>query len=257
MLYAYIGTAAVIAILVGSITLCVIWLSRKISTGIREKTVDILSTYDVLLEKRSRELALLEEAILQKSGSAAESSAQVSAAASSTGADASVVNIAERLASVSYRESAVSQTYRKIRDTFHYDRRLVLAGFPEELLVVQPGPATTLLADLPYDTVFRLSVLDSADQLSVLEETLSGESLRLLKEFCGKHATFRIIEFYDYLQAMASLEPQRPRFRVSPGYRGDVPDGLELFVDPDICEGFQIEVAGSIYDYCVKGRELS
>ena len=258
MLYAYIGTAAVIAILVGSVTLCVIWLSKKISTGIREKTVDVLSAYDVLLEKRSRELAQLEEAIRQKSLSAPETiPVQKSADPSGTMADTALVNAAERLAAASYRESTVGQTYRKIRNTFQYDPRQILAQIPEAAQALQPGPATRLLAELSYNTVYRLSTLAGEDQLQLLEETLEGDSLQLLKEYCGRNAQFRIIEFYDYLQAAAALEPQRPRLRVAPGYRGSVPEGMELVTDPDICEGFQIEVAGSIYDYCIKGRELS
>lgn len=37
----------------------------------------------------------------------------------------------------------------------------------------------------------------------------------------------------------------------------EYPDGVEVIVDPDICEGFQIEFNNTLYDYCIKGRELS
>ena len=133
----------------------------------------------------------------------------------------------------------------------------MLAQIPEAARAVRPGPATKLLEELSYDTVFRLSTLAGEDQRTVLEESLSGDALELLKDYCGSHAQFQSIAFYDHLQALAALEPQRPRLWVSPGYRGAVPEGMELIEDPDICEGFQIEAAGSIYDYCVKGRELS
>jgi len=259
LLYAYIGTAVVIVILVGSVTTCVVWLSKKVSAGIREKTVDVISAYDVLLEKRSRELAQLEEAIRLKAAEA-ENQTQPAAVKFRPENDllgSALVNAAERFASASYREAAVGETYRKIRDAFQYDPQQVLAQISQSAEAMAGGPATRLLEELHYDTVYRLSTLAGEDQQRLLEEALEGDALQLLTDYCAQNSSFRIIDFYDYLQSAAALEPQRPRLRVSPVYRGSVPEGVELVVDPDICEGFQIEVMGAVYDYCIKGRELS
>ena len=181
MLYAYIGTAVVIVILVGSVTTCVVWLSKKVSAGIREKTVDVISAYDVLLEKRSRELAQLEEAIRLKAAEA-ENQTQPAAVKFRPENDLSgsaLVNAAERFASASYRETAVGETYRKIRDAFQYDPQQVLAQISQSAEAMAGGPATRLLEELHYDTVYRLSTLAGEDQQRLLEEALEGDALQI------------------------------------------------------------------------------
>lgn len=254
MLYAYIGAAAVIGLLICFVTLCIIWLSKRVSAGIRNKTVDMISAYDVLLEKRSRELAALEEQIRQKEEqkdqdiqSRQEQPAEVNSAALSS---------AQRIAMASYRESAVGQTYRKIRMAFSMDPERALHRIVGKNTLPPEGPATRLLRSLEYATVYSLSTLSEEQQYQLLQSTLDREALELLDAFCKTSTHFGAIAFYDYLQAVADMEPQRPCLRVPVGYTGPRPAGAKIVEDQDICEGFQIEVNNQLYDYCIKGREL-
>lgn len=259
MLYAYVGAAAVVGLLIGFVLLCVIWISKKVSAGIRAKTIDLVSAYDDLLESRSRELAEMEEKIrqYQNTSKANESSAVTVQEGECVTPSSSLLNAAERIGAAAYRDATVGMTYQKIKGAFQVEPEEILKQLQGETGGNAAGPATLLLAQLPYDTVYQLSTLSGERQCQILQESLNDGGLALLNDYQATHRTFSAIGFYDYLQAVAAMEPQPPRLRVSPLDKRAYPDGVEVIVDPDICEGFQIEFNNTLYDYCIKGRELS
>lgn len=258
MLYAYIGAAVVVGLLIGFVLLCVIWISRKVSDGIRIKTIDLVSGYDSLLEKRSRELAEIEERISQQTSSTEDRpAAEPSQAPVCTVSGGSILNAAERIGTAVYRDTTVGQTYQKIKGAFHLEPTATLQSLQKAAGPQAAGAATLLLSELPYDTVYQLSMLPGDEQSNILRESLSGSALSLLNDYQAAHEAFSAIAFYDHLRALAAMEPQPPRLRVSPLDRGTYPDSIEVIIDPDICEGFQIEFNNTLYDYCIKGRELS
>lgn len=259
MLYAYIGAAVVVGLLIGFVLLCVIWISRKVSEGIRIKTVDLISAYDSLLEVRSGELAEIEEKISQYQADATTNGPAVepSQAPAYTVSGGSILNAAERIGSAVYRDTSIGQTYQKIKDAFRLEPMAMLQSLQGASGTQSAGAATILLSELPYNTVYQLSVLPQDEQIRILRESLSGSALSILNDYQAAHETFSAIAFYDHLRAVAAMEPQQPRLRVSPSDKGTYPDDIEVIVDPDICEGFQIEFNNTLYDYCIKGRELS
>lgn len=259
MLYAYIGAAAVVGLLIGFVLLCVVWISRKVSDGIRMRTIDLISAYDTLIEIRSRELAEAEEKIKQcRNGlEAAEPVAVPSQSSECAAPSGFILNAAERIGAAGYRDAAIGGTYQKIKNAFRTDPTEVLQSLQKAVEKQTAGPATTLLSVLPYDTVFRLSTLPGEEQSQILQESLSDDGLALFHNYQAVHKQFSAIGFYDYLQSTAAMEPQPPRLRVSPLDRGVYPEGVEVIVDADICEGFQIEFNNTLYDYCIKGKELS
>lgn len=259
MLYAYIGAAAVVGLLIGFVLLCVIWISRKVSDGIRIRTIDLVSAYDVLLEARSRELEEVEAEIEQHRKALAEKDDAEGHAkdAECTVSSGALLNAAERIGTAAYRDAALGQTYQRIKGAFRIDPAEILRALENECESQSAGPATSLLSELSYDTVYQLSTIPGQEQSQLLRECLNEDALALLDDYQATHKAFSAIGFYDYLRAAAAMEPQRPRLRVSTLSKGEYPDGVEVIVDPDICEGFQIEFNNTLYDYCIKGRELS
>lgn len=259
MLYAYVGAAAVIGLLIGFVMLCVLWISQKVSNGIRMRTMDLVSAYDTLLETRSRELSEVEAKLEQYHRVSAEQIAAENHLRNTeyTVPSGPILNAAERIGTAAYRDTAIGQTYQKIRSAFQLEPTEILRVLEKESGDRRVGPATRLLSELPYDTVYQLSTLPGEEQSRLLRESLDKETLALLEEYQTAHKTWSAIGFYDYLQAVAAMEPQKPRLRVSPLYKNEYPEGVEVMVDPDICEGFQIEFNNTLYDYCIKGRELS
>ena len=59
----YIAAAVAVGLLIGFVTLSIMWLRKSVSENIRSKTVGLLSIYDDLLEEKSRELTAVESEI--------------------------------------------------------------------------------------------------------------------------------------------------------------------------------------------------
>lgn len=88
-------------------------------------------------------------------------------------------------------------------------------------------------------------------------ETMPEEFFTLLEDFAKTNDVFDSLIFYNYLKDMVDLEPKQTIVRVAPG--ADVssfPKGATVVVDQDICEGIQIEKRNTLYDFCIKTREI-
>lgn len=258
MLYAYIGVALIIGLLIGFVTLSVVWLSKRVTADIRSKTVDVISTYDRLLDSRRSELAELEEKLraAKESVPVAEQPEPVVQEKQDLPA-AAVLNVAKRIGDAAYVGTGMTETYRKIRAGFTQTPMEALARIPQSARDKKSGAATRLLSELNYETVFKLSILSGEEQLTLLKSVLNPEGCALLDEYTAAHRHFKAIGFYDWLTGKSEAEPHTPVLRVSPEYNGEIPDGVRVQTDADICEGFQIEADNVLYDYCIKGKELN
>lgn len=259
----YIAAAVAVGLLIGFVTLSILWLRRNVSENIRSKTVGLLSVYDELLEQKSRELAAV-EAEIEKTGDAqAEKDAAPSLVQSETAESAAqplqaseLLNMAERTGGAAYRDDAVGGLYRKIRRNFSFQVEELLSSF--SAAPVSGGPAGRLLSQLEFDTVFRLSTLPESDQQAVLRECLPQEGIALLDAYLGSHPVFSALAFYDHLKSLAAAEPKPACLRVPADMTADEVDcgGVRVVPDSEICEGFQLEDGNFLYDYCIKAREL-
>ena len=258
----YIAAAVAVGLLIGFVTLSIIWLRKTVSGNIRSKTVGLLSVYDDLLEEKSRELAAVEKRIRQSEDSQAKETVekeppQAAPQPSTVPMKASeMLDMAERTGGAAYRDDAVGGLYQKIRSSFSFQLGEILpdlSGTP-----VSGGPAGRLLSELEFDTVFRLSTMPEEDQRSILRETLPEEDLPILNAYLESHPTFHMLDFYDNLRSLTDTEPKPVRIRVPAGMVADEVEqgGVQIIPDGDICEGFQLEDDNFLYDYCIKAREL-
>lgn len=263
----FLAVAVVIGLMIGFVTLCVIWTVRVVSQSIRGRSISLLSTYDGLLEDRSRMLRDLNEelertkASLEKLRETGEAAGEPVAPQAQEGDPMAILKAVERVSGTEYRDKDAGTVYRRIRENFSLDPRRVIfdlalhSGDPEE------KQAGKLLEKLNYDTVYRLSTLPGEDQQTLLAEVLEPEERNLLEEYAGLHPRFDCIGFYDFLQSRAAEEPGPIYLRVSPAAAGEAamrryPSQVQVVVDDEICEGFQVEADNMLYDYCIKMREM-
>ena len=181
MVYAiYIAAAAAVGLLIGFVVLSIGWLRKTVSRNIRSKTLGLLSVYDELLEKKSRDLAA-RAAVSEETpgrtdspvGQGPVTAAQLSAPPSLRASE--LLDMAERSGGAVYRDREIGGLYLKIRENFSFrlDELLtVLDCSPREW----GGPASRLLEQLDYDTVYRLSTISAEEQIQVLKEALPAEN---------------------------------------------------------------------------------
>lgn len=262
MVYAYVGAALAVGLLIGVIALAIVWMSRKVTKDIRQRTVSLISSYDALLEKKSEELHRSEqESEAETETESVRKKEYVSydkpavQRISSVQDEKIVLNYAEIMNSSTYMGADYGAVYKIIRNGFTSNPEQAIAEHVS--YTGQQGPATKILNELDYETIYKMSILDRDEQVSLLEESLEGEQKVLFDEFCASHRQFSIIEFYEYLQSVAVTEPRRAVLYVSPRDAGRAyPGSVDVVVDETICEGFQIETDNKIYDYSIKEREI-
>ena len=259
MLYAYIGAAVAVGALIGLTALSVSRIANQVTENVRERSVYLLSFYDELIRQKREKLQEIEQKIEEKGGEIEERAVTAAQGAESASAPvADVMKTIEQISSSEYMDSTAASAYRQIRKGFSRDVLKTL-----DSLNISPegrgeGRATKLVNSLSGDSIYKLSVYPQEVQQELLEEILQGEDLELLDEYKGNTKSFNAIGFYDWLKSRAASEPGRIKLYVSKTEEaGEYPDYVDVTVDEDICEGFIIEADNTVYDYCIKGKEIS
>ncbi|MFI3227443.1 MAG: hypothetical protein R3Y09_08530 [Clostridia bacterium] len=250
----YIGAAIVVGLLVGLVALAILWLARSVGASIQSKTINLMSEYDELLEQKSREL-IKEQAREQTND---EIPVQIIEKSDVNGIETtSIVNVAQRISNTAYRDASVGQIYHKIRQGFVCNTEEIFGKLDVNDEPFEEGIATRLLKVLSFDQVYELCTLAGHTQYEVLMEVMPEEFFIILEGFSKENDKFDSLEFYNYLKDMADLEPKETIVRVAPG--ADIskfPKGATVIVDNDICEGIQVEKRNTLYDFCIKTREI-
>ncbi len=258
----YIGAALVIGLLIGFVALSVSWLRKTMLRNVRNHTLDLISVYDDLLAQKSMELAELDREIAlrreEDSRQIREVSTDTTQQSISGVAPAVLLAATQRASEAAYRDKAVGDTYHQIRDNFSFRLNEVLSAASAGVSQTM-GPAGRLLSEIEFETIYQLSTLPQERQLEVLYECLPQEGIALMEEYLQQHPQFAAFEFYDSLRSRAAEESKAVKVFV-PGWAAagiKARYGADVLVDDTICEGFQLEKGGKLYDYCIKTKELS
>ncbi len=269
MVYAvYIAAAAVIGLLIGLVSLSVLWLKSTVMKNIRSRTLGLISVYDELLEEKSRELTTLaRQDAAGNAGKAAADAPSVAAAASASQRStpesalsaSQMLEMTERSGGAVYRERELGSVYRKIRENFTFDAGEILTALGDDGPQKVGCHAARLLRELSPDTMYRLSTMPRETQETILRESLDEDGKALLEEYMQTHRSFGALGFYDYLRLRAACEPETAYLHIPRGMTPGCPEDGSTVVVPDdeICEGFCLEERNVLYDYSIRMRELS
>ncbi|MDR1329640.1 MAG: hypothetical protein LBK23_08580 [Oscillospiraceae bacterium] len=255
MLYVFIGAFVTLALLIGLVTVAAALLANEVRGQIRRRTAELVTLYDGV-EKERGETApepARPPAIARPPAAAPGAGAFASQAASSA------LHETEQISSAHYLNKELPVLYREVRSQFYINPAQALASLPIADAPRDGGPATRLLARLGYETAFALSGLPGSEQHRLLCEVLDGDGLRLLEEYEKTGDRFDMLDFCGFLRLKSSGEA-RPVTVYVPSdmlnYR-TFAENVEVVADADICDGIQIEADNVIYDFAIKGREIS
>lgn len=263
MIYAiYIAAAAVIGLLIGLVSLSILWLRRTVLQNIRSRTVGLISVYDELLEEKSKRLNGTEKCEKDAPVDTQVPVTEIGLPVQTTAAPLRAsqwLDMAERSGGAVYRDRAIGGIYLKIRRNFTFRLSEILPLLADAAQTANDGPAGRLLKELKHDTVYRLSTLPPEEQEKILRDVLPADGVCLLDGYLQTHSPFGALGFYDHLRFLEAAESKAACLRVPCGV---VPGkieygGMTIIPDGEICEGFQVEENRILYDYCIKARELS
>jgi hypothetical protein len=272
MQYVLIAAIATLALLIALVTLAVFWMADEVRGQIRRRTAELITLYDGL-EARDREEEWQDEDIEFTPGGTprtAQANQAAQASAGPAGQDqgaggqtaSAMLNVTEQISSASYLSRELPIMYREVRSQFYFNpaqllRTLPIADLPRD----ESGPATRLLRQIDYETAFSMSQLAGADQYGVMQELAAADANahQLLEEYGAAGDRFDVLAFCDFL-SLKSVEEPHPITLYVPAdmlqYRA-FSEGISVVADEDICDGVQIEADNIIYDFAVKGREIS
>lgn len=267
MIYAYVGAILISVVLIALDFISIRWMVKRVSYDMKSKTVDLVTDFGNALDEKNVRLA--EQLKSMEAGAAFDKIVSESEPVPETeDPDAprqtSVMRLVEGIASSSYCDSDFPRRYRRIKTGFTYNPFTELQRLGISNDIRNKGCATMLLEKLDIDTVYRLMLLSSEQQKSVLLRACSAEDAVLVEAYCNQNGSFDILRFIEYLKSESLTEPQAPLLTVGMSERDYYERliqqhglNIRLAFDGGICEGFTIEHCGKLYDYCIRERELS
>ncbi len=258
MIYSYIAAIIGMALLIGISSIAILSISKTVTRNIRSKTLNLISTYDEILDEYSSELDKMKVEIknIKKTTSATQ---QVVTFQPNTrmrptrNFSPSVLSTVEKVANAKYVGESSFEIYKTLKDGFRINIDDVVSKIPNFDAPI--GKATGLLQELDSQTVLSLITLPTNLQYELLKDSMTEEHLQFLNEFCEDEEEVDTIEFCNYLQTKAAKETQKPVIYISPGFDvSSLPSDVEIKVDENLCEGFKIFVNNQIYDYSVRNK---
>lgn len=151
--------------------------------------------------------------------------------------------------------------YMKIRSAFRGSVSEALRKLPansEDSLAACIGE---MLQKLSFESVYRISCLQTEKQLAVLKGIFSEKEQMVLEQYLAESTSmFSVTEFYGYLQGKGKeLDQTVYLYSADPESLGIKPasERLKICKDENLCEGFQIIQGNRLYDYGVRSSEMS
>jgi|GEM_PF-566994 len=253
--------AALIVMLV--LTVFAFIVLRIITVGvtgrIKDNVVKQLQSYDTLIQKKEAELAAIEQR-LNEHGRYTEVE---------TRKDMAEQKIPEVFlpASAEYICTDFSEDYGKLKKKFSCDKVKIFEEIKKLQLNSQEADKADplesgsvidgILEKLSFDSIFKLSVLEGQEQVSIIEQILEGKEKVYLEDFLRQDLEFESSKFYHWLQMKKLIQDKTVYIKTSDeDNAGERPNGVIFEYDSNLCEGFQIRVGNKLYDYGVRKCEL-
>ncbi len=248
----FLAVALIMVLLIGFVLIVLHSLTISAGIRIRADMVKLLESYDKVIEAKSQEIQRLQKELESMPARAAGPVSAPAEAEESGGAPAASLQEAAE-----YRHAAFGGSYGIIRDNFFMtddDKQALLEQVMREEHGTPRGEMAAALRDsFSDDTVYRLNLMDPEEQLRLLDTTLNDEDWTLLRDFCEEQQAggepFSITRFCDWLEEVGALESGEVVLRDTGGSEQDG--------KPRICEGVQILVGSTLYDYSISESEIS
>ncbi len=151
--------------------------------------------------------------------------------------------------------------YREIKKAFDVNKEAYLRSVLAEHEDFARGanPEYGRIAEMfSFDARFKLLTLEDDDQQQLLRQVLSAAQQRLLDTFIEEDGAYSGLGFFDWLEAKAAVN--RTDIVVRTGCCGEdyacVDSRIKTVVDTGICEGVQVALGNTLYDYSIQDMEI-
>lgn len=159
-----------------------------------------------------------------------------------------------------YIDNGFFSDYKIAKNLLTMDKEGIIRNlfemFPYEGDILRYNSAKRILDMLDYDALYNMYTLEEEEQLTILDECLTGTELALLEEFCqpiDDASEFDFLEFLSWLKRVTDEES--PILTAALGEEGEDYSYISPFAycryDKNVCEGVRIVYQNRLYDYSI------
>ncbi len=151
--------------------------------------------------------------------------------------------------------------YREIKKAFDVNKEAYLRSVLDEHKDFARGANpeyARILEMFSFDARYGLITLEDDDQQKLLRQVLNAAQQKLLDAYIGEAGGYSGLGFFDWLEAKAAVN--RTDIIVRTGCCGEdyscVDSRIRTIVDSGICEGVQVALGNTLYDYSIQDMEI-
>ncbi len=151
--------------------------------------------------------------------------------------------------------------YREIKKAFDVNKETYIRTVLSEKkdFAKQANPEyEKILSVFSFDQRYALLTMEEEDQQKLLKEVLSTAQQKLLDGYIEENGGYSGLGFFDWLETKAVVN--RTDIVVRTGCCGEdysgVDSRIKTVVDPGICEGIQLALGNTLYDYSIQDMEI-
>ncbi|MDO4269107.1 MAG: hypothetical protein Q4C73_11600 [Eubacteriales bacterium] len=255
MLYIFIAVLLVLAAMNLFMLFVLRQMVRLTGKQVERDAGRLFGMYDELIEKRSRQLEEL-ELEMERIGRLPGLSGSAD-----TGAEKNPlpVQLSAGTKAAPYQDESFSRTYRKIKTEFSFSPGQLARALKDQEEESEAEKAlrqtlNSLEELLDFDNLYRLSVLSSEQQETLLKELFSREEAALFHQWGQTQGSRDIVRFADWVKAekerldgKMTVQIPASTLAAAPADSGDIC----YQEDSSICEGARIVYKGRMYDYSI------
>lgn len=224
----------------------------------QNNTVQQLSVYDELIEKKEQKLRQLHEELSTKKTWISSDDEQKLSSIIIPPINYFAIPEGDYLDADYFL-----QNYRTIRECFGVNCTQRIKEVLEEYgASVYSSLIMGILEHFSLEERFNLCTLEEEEQLQVLKEVLNDEERVVLEEYLTLHGSFDCVAFFDWLERDAprtdpcifirTCRQDQDFMRVA-----NIDSRIRIQYDSTICEGLQIIMQNKLYDYSILKREIN
>ncbi len=236
----------------------IILLSKNTTKAIAEKTVELVSVYDELLNNKSEELEKAREELQYieeklKNCSANEQGFNGEAKNEQKVQDRRKIRMAPSFLSDNFCDS-----YNAVRENFECDLNEIISKHPEISRVTNTATDNlkNFYNEIPFETFYDMSFLQEEEQISLIKDACLDDVTSFVSEYIENSNSFNSLDFYTYLCDVIEKDEQYFKIRVSPNIEIPKDFVYDVQVDDSICEGVQVEINHKLFDYSINKKEI-
>ena len=252
----FIAVAVILVLMIGFLFVALRGITRRLGKEAQSNAIRQVDLFDDLIAKKEAELSGINMRLASQ-----KRSAQPHARIAREPQKRPQESIYFQVLQSDFIDRNLFDYYREIKKAFDVNKETYLRSVLDEKKDFAKGanPEYARVLDMfSFEARYGLLTLEDDDQLELLRQVLTAAQKKLLDAYMEEEQGYSGLGFFDWLEAKAAVN--RTDIVVRTGCCGEdyssVDSRIKTVIDPGICEGVQIALGNTLYDYSIQDMEI-